>query len=233
MILKTNYKLLPENAVWHPIIGCEKRLAEILQGYKESLLQRGEKPASFLSLDASLPKRDYIKAFDKAYKRIKRAANRGDKEAERTLSSIEGLLGRDCPNYFVVQSDLETNIRLAESGDVYAQGMLGDRYYYGKDAEHDYVKAIYWYRLSAEQGVKYAQFNLAGCYELGQGIDRDLDMAMAWYKLAAKNGMKEARWAVKRLKQQGATLGQYREIRNACRKTTFPWNLPTAYLNGQ
>lgn len=229
-----NYKLLPVNAVWHPVLGYETKLEGIVQEYSETLSKRGIKRPSLLSLDASMPcKREFYLAFDKAYKHINRSANRGDKDAEKALLKIKELLDRSFPNYFVAQGDLGTNIRLAESGDVYAQGMLGDRYYYGRDAEQDYVKAVYWYRLSAEQGVKYAQFNLAGCYELGQGIDRDLDMAMAWYKLAAKNGMKEARWAVKRLKQQGASLGQYREIRNACRKTTFPWNLPTAYLNGQ
>ena len=194
----SNIKLYPEDMLFIPGKGLEKELSEIIQEYVEVLKKRGSgnpfKLKAFSSYNA-----EFEHGFDEAYDHITAAANNGDIEAEKTLIKILNLLDYDFPNYFFVQENAEANVRYAKQGDIYSQGMLGDRYYYGKGVEKGYEKAVYWYKLSAEQGVKLAQYNLAGCYELGRGVEQSREKALEWYMKAAEKGVREAKRAVKRL----------------------------------
>lgn len=176
----------------------ERELACIIRKYANVLNGRGIK-VSF-NFDAfSKFNKDFEKALDDAYDYISNAANDGDIDAEKTLVKIDELLDYDYPNYFVIQGDSKANMQAAEFGDVFSQGMLGDRYYYGKGFEKDYSKAVYWYRIAAGQGVALAQYNLAGCYELGRGIEKDKGKALEWYKYAASHGVHEAKRTIKRI----------------------------------
>ncbi len=193
-----NKKLNPEEYGFVIGKGLEKELADIIQEYVAVLIERGVK-SPFNLLAFSKFNKDFENAFDDAYDYIEKAANNGDVAAEKTLTKIEELLDYDSQNPFVIQADVEENVRAANFGDIYSQGMLGDRYYYGKGVEKDYCKAAYWYRIAAEQGLKFAQYNLAGCYELGRGVEKDKDKALEWYKKAAELGVWEAKRALKRI----------------------------------
>lgn len=194
----SNIKLQPEESIFVPGKGLEKKLSEIIQEYVEVLKRRGgDNPFNLKAFTLYNP--DFEQALDDAYDYITVAANNGDIEAEKTLIKILKLLDYDFPNYFVVQGDVDANVKYAKWGDIYSQGMLGDRYYHGKGVDRDYEKAVYWYKLSAEQGVKQAQYNLARCYELGHGIKQSRENALEWYKKAAEKGVREAKRAVKRL----------------------------------
>lgn len=193
----TNIKLHPEASYFIPGKGLEKEVATIIQEYASVLTERGVKP-SFNFGAFSKYNKDFEKALDDAADYISNAANDGDIAAEKTFVKIEVLLDYDYPNYFVTQADVKANMQEAEFGDVYSQGMLGDRYYYRKGVEKDYRKAAHWYRIAAEQGVALAQYNLAGCYEMGRGVGKDMEKAYEWYRKAAEHGTSEAKRALKR-----------------------------------
>ncbi len=192
-----NIKLYPKDAIFIPGKGLEKELADIIQEYASVLKERGVELPFNLNAFSKFNK-DFEKALDDVYNYISNAANEGDVAAEKTFVKIDEFLDYDSPNYFVIQKEVETNIQAAEFGDVFSQGMLGDRYYYGKGVEKDFCKAAYWYRIAAEQGVALAQYNIAGCYELGRGVEKDKEKARDWYKSAAENGVREAKRALKR-----------------------------------
>lgn len=100
------------------------------------------------------------------------------------------------PNYFVLDSDVEENIRVAEWGDAWAQGMLVERYLQGRGVEQSYEKYFEWLTKAAEQGEPVSQYNLGRCYENGIGVAKDLYKALEWYKKAAEEGDKDAKKAV-------------------------------------
>ena len=56
---------------------------------------------------------------------------------------------------------------LAQSGDAYAQGLLGYCYEVGEDVPQSYTEAVKWYRKAAEQGDDLGQFSLGDCYARG------------------------------------------------------------------
>lgn len=103
------------------------------------------------------------------------------------------------PNYFVLDSNVEENIRVAEWGDAWAQGMLAERYLQGRGVEQSYEKYFEWLTKAAEQGEPVSQYNLGCCYENGIGVAKDLYKALEWYKKAAEEGDKDAKKAVARL----------------------------------
>lgn len=192
-----NIKLYPEDFIFIPGKGLEKELADIIREYANVLTERGIKPPFDFGAFSKF-NNGFEKALDDACYYVSNAANEGDIDAEKTLVKIDELLDYDYPNYFVIQKDVKANIQAAEFGDVFSQGMLGDRYYYGKGVDKDYSKAAYWYRIAADQGVALAQYNLAGCYELGRGVDKDKERAHELYKKAAEHGVREAKRALKR-----------------------------------
>lgn len=193
-----NIKLHPEDSIFVPGKGLEKELADIIQEYAVVLTERGIKFPFDVAAFSKFNKA-FEHAFDDTYDYIENAANNGDVAAEKTLTRIKDLLDYDYPNYFVIQKDVKANMRAAAFGDVYSQGMLGDRYYHGNGVDKNYRKAVYWYKIAAEQGVGLAQYNLAGCYELGRGVEKDPDKALEWYKGAAELGVREAKRALRRI----------------------------------
>lgn len=79
----------------------------------------------------------------------------------------------------------------AEKGDVHAQCMLGDLwYYYGTydDDDQNYTEAAKWYTKAADQGNVYAQLQLADFYYFGYGVEEDDEQRFDWLLKAAQNG---------------------------------------------
>ena len=192
--------LHPEKSCYVSGKDSESELQDIIGQYVEILKKRN--PDIPVTLKA--PSLNYItfeKELDDAYDIIVDAANNGDIDAEHTLIKIKDVL-KDFPNYFVIQSSFDANMWYAKHGDVYAQGMLGDKYFNGIGVEKNFEEAVKWYRKSAEQGVKQAQYNLAGCLEVGCGVKQNEEEALKWYKKAAEKGLWEAKRAVKRIEMR-------------------------------
>ena len=60
---------------------------------------------------------------------------------------------------------------LANNGDVFAQGTVGDMYTNGQCVEQSYETAVEWFRKAAEQGYYLSEFFMAKCYETGDGVE--------------------------------------------------------------
>ena len=102
--------------------------------------------------------------------------------------------GRDY-GYTVEKNDQEA-LRLwlimAESGISMAQFNVGYIYIHGKNVTHDYIKAVYWYKLAEAQNDMHARRGLAKCYEEGIGIEQDIYEAYRLYEMAAVQEKEES-----------------------------------------
>lgn len=193
-----NIRLYAEDAVCIRGKGREKEMIDIISKYAQSVGGEKGQVAVVIPLLADNNVRACI---IKALEQIEKAANNGNTLAKNALEELNKLLRKtDFPNYFVVAEDIDYNIRMANRGDPYSIGMLGDKFYSGKFVEQDFDMAVQCYREAAEWGIKQAQYNLAGCYEKGLGVEQNLREAMKWYRKAAENGFAAAVKEIERLR---------------------------------
>ena len=78
--------------------------------------------------------------------------------------------------------------KLAESGDRYAQYLMGKLWRDGSLLIPDSVNARYWFEQAAEQGHLAAQYSLAKLYLSGDGEVQDIRLGLNWLYTAAVNG---------------------------------------------
>ena len=78
--------------------------------------------------------------------------------------------------------------RLAESGDMYAQYLMGKLWRDGPLLIPDSVEARYWFKQAADQGHLVAQYSLAKLYLSDDLEVRDTRKGMNWLYTAAVNG---------------------------------------------
>lgn len=197
----SHIKLYPEEACYFPGAGKEAQCIEIINKYANLMQSQSEKECSAVTVP-TINDTDVHHSISEAYEQIDRATYDGNVVAEKALIALDKLFDDDFPNYFVVREDLNYNIMMVERGDAYSMGMLGDRFYYGKNVKQDYAKAVEWYQKAAELGVELAQYNLAGCYEEGHGVAKNRTIALDWYKKAAAQGLYEAKRAVLRMNME-------------------------------
>ncbi len=82
--------------------------------------------------------------------------------------------------------------KLAESGDMYAQYLMGKLWRDGPLLIPDAVEARYWFEQAARQGHPVAQYSLAKLY-LSDDIEvRDTRLGMEWLNIAAEGGNRYA-----------------------------------------
>lgn len=86
--------------------------------------------------------------------------------------------------------------KMAEDGDMYAQGMLANLYSDGNGVNEDQDVAAFWYERAAEQGEEFAQFKIGSCYENGEGVEQNYETAVKWYKLSAEQGNSDAQFSL-------------------------------------
>ena len=77
--------------------------------------------------------------------------------------------------------------RRAESGEVWAQNRLAERYLKGIEVPQHFGKALEWYLRAANQGYGPAMLQLGELYSQPKGGSQDLARAYFWYSLAAAN----------------------------------------------
>ena len=82
----------------------------------------------------------------------------------------------------------EDKLRRAEAGDRFAQQELGIDYYYGRDVETDYAKALHWFSLAAAQDLPESMTMLAWMYGKGKGVAVDMTEALRLYEQSAARG---------------------------------------------
>ena len=75
----------------------------------------------------------------------------------------------------------------AESGEVWAQNRLAERYLKGIEVPQHFGKALEWYTRAANQGYGPAMLELGEIYSHAKGGSQNLARAYFWYSLAAAN----------------------------------------------
>ena len=103
-------------------------------------------------------------------------------------SSSQSISQSQSANTSAISSPSDPVLRRAQEGDAEAQVAMGLRYYLGKDAQVDHVKAVEWFRKAAEQGDAEGQSRLGVMYVDGKGVAKDDKMAVEWYRKAAEQG---------------------------------------------
>lgn len=141
-----------------------------------------------------------------------KAANRGDKDAQKKLKEAHPaslrILG-DClfegrngvpPNrteavvwYWKAANQEDSLANIYLNGRVEVQRILGDCFFNGTGVPKNEKSAVEWYRKAADAGNAEAQRILGDCFFYGTGVSRDEDEARRWYHLAAENGDAEAK----------------------------------------
>ncbi|KAG2386476.1 hypothetical protein C9374_002220 [Naegleria lovaniensis] len=88
--------------------------------------------------------------------------------------------------------EIEWAQKTANQGNVVAQFLLGQFYYYGHDVSQDYTIAFEWTQKSANEGFTVAQWYLGLLYEDGCGVSQDYSKAIEWIEKSAIQGNAEA-----------------------------------------
>lgn len=91
---------------------------------------------------------------------------------------------------------------LAESGNPFAQWLLGDMYKDGEGLPKDMKMALNWWTKAAAKGLPAAQLSLGDSYAAGQGVPENWSEAVKWWRKAADQDVPRA--------QTGLGLALYR-----------------------
>ncbi len=78
--------------------------------------------------------------------------------------------------------------RLAASGDLWSEIVLGDYYARRKKGTADEKKAFFWYMKAARQGSPDGETDIGAAYFYGQGVGADYLLARDWFEKAARQG---------------------------------------------
>jgi TPR repeat protein len=121
---------------------------------------------------------DVPQDYAEAAKWLRRAADRGDAQAQHELGLMY-IKGKGVP-----RDDAEAMQwfhKAADQGDPNAQYLLGLLY----DLRENYAEAVKWFRKAAEQGAPKSQHQLGLMYDSGHGVPQDYVQAHMWLNLAA------------------------------------------------
>nr|WP_181718078.1 tetratricopeptide repeat protein [Psychrobacter sp.]QJS05725.1 sel1 repeat protein [Psychrobacter sp.] len=99
--------------------------------------------------------------------------------------------------------EFEKDKALAESGNSFYQGVLGEYYSKGNGVRQDYSKALEWFKKSANQNDASAQAVIGAMYDEGQGVRQNKTTAKEWYGKSCDNGYQSGCDYYKRLNEQG------------------------------
>lgn len=118
---------------------------------------------------------------EQAAQQLKRAAERGDPDAQSRLAEV----------YYRVR-DYKTAfawfLKSADQGYARGQYNLGVMYMEGSGTPKDESEAVKWFLKAAEQGERGAMNNLTAAYFYGRGVPQDFVLTYMWSSIAAQLG---------------------------------------------
>jgi uncharacterized protein len=128
-----------------------------------------------------------VKDLSRATAWLRKAAERGDAEAQRGLG-IWYFTGK-----FGVAKDVDQGVfwhrKAAEHGDLPSITFLAGLYQRGVSVPKDIGQALHWYRKGAELGDVRSMSELGSIYLSGdQGPPKDASQAIHWFSKAAEHG---------------------------------------------
>ena len=125
------------------------------------------------------------KSYAKAAAAFRKAAMRGNAEAQRRLGFM----------YYHGEGVAQDNGRAvalfeqsAAAGDIISASNLAKMYEFGMGVAQDDARAASWYEKAANMGDPMSQFNASIMYYKGQGVPRDRAEAAKWWTLAMMKG---------------------------------------------
>jgi len=174
--------------------GVKKDYSEAVKLYRKAAEQGNANAQNRLGVMYEEGK-GVTKDYTEAIKWYRKASEQGDANAKENLKHLEESevekqktkaqeffdskkYGKAFPLY----------LKIAKTGDVYSQKIIGWMYDTGLGAHKDKVEAKRWYRKAAEQGDPTAQSNLGVMYEK----DYDYSEAVKLYREAAEQGNADA-----------------------------------------
>jgi TPR repeat protein len=125
-----------------------------------------------------------------AMRRYRRAADRGDADAQYNLG-FSYQSGHGVAQDYV--EAMRWYRKAADQGNTAAQNNIGVLYRNGWGVAQDHGEAMRWYRKAAEQGDATAQYNLGIVYARGLGVPADLNEARSWMQKGAAGGDDDAK----------------------------------------
>jgi len=134
--------------------------------------------------------RNFLKEeYETAFVKYCRAADQGYELAQSNVAwMLEQGIGYPFEDTNVIM--LEHLQRAATQGNVDANRMIGDHYYYGltsKNNTPNFEEAARYYTIAGEQKNAHANFNLGFMHQHGIGLPFDLHLAKRFYDLALEN----------------------------------------------
>jgi len=112
------------------------------------------------------------------------------------------------PNVMTREEKAEAILKMARTGDVEAQRLLGKMYVAGEGVPQDNSEAFKWYKAAAEQDDAESQNALGLFYLLGKGVGQNNEEAAKWLLKAAKKGHAEAQTSLGTMYVQGLGVEQ-------------------------
>lgn len=141
-----------------------------------------------------------------AFSRLKKAAEKGNAEAQFELGRMYG-------NGDGVPQDYQTAIgwleKAARHNHAKAQESLGSIYANGVGVKQDFPTARNWYMQAARNGLGSAQYLVATMFRFGLFESAvDMDQAVDWYQSAANQNVAAAQLALGKLAMRGKHVKQ-------------------------
>jgi hypothetical protein len=154
----------------------------------------------------------------------KKAAQQGDRDAQINLAYIY-------KNVASVKDEAAAHkifLKLATSGEVYAQKTVAYSYMQGEGVAQDYAQAMHWFLKAYEQGDAYSCGAIGWMYASGNGVTKDLEEALKWFEKGAQRNDSYSKKELARAKanlDKSTNLSQHEQSRQE-------YNLGYAYEKG-
>lgn len=141
-----------------------------------------------------------------AFTRLKKAAEKGNAEAQFELGRIYGN-GDGVPQDY--QTALDWLEKAASQNHAKAQESLGSIYANGVGVPQDFPTARSWYLKAARTGLGSAQYLVATMFRFGLfESEVDMNQAIEWYQRAANQNVAAAQLALGKLAMRGKHVKQ-------------------------
>ena len=249
---KKSYGYLPKRLknLVDEIVDEMERLPVVSKCYDQWLMLQGkvdsyyhDKPQEHIPLSQQKEFRQIKNAVIQEAERLRlgeityeeKGLNQQDETEEYRNSSYDYWTLREERSNAVSEMD-----KLAESGDMYAQYLMGKLWRDGPLLIPNAVNARYWFEQAAEQGHLVAQYSLAKLYLSDDVEVRDIRLGLNWLYTAAVNGSHYAMYRLAKECLKGELIEKDTEYaiewftRSAERGNPYAqYMLGKLYLNGK
>ncbi len=130
-----------------------------------------------------------------------------DIDGEELLNSQITIADFYC-EWGIYSKAVEWYDKAARSGDVYAQEMLGEAYYYGYGVDKDNEQSFYWFEKAAMAGSPFAQSWIGEFYHNGWGVKQSNMKALEWFTAAANSNDIDAQRFLGKYYRDGISVKQ-------------------------